>query len=99
MRRLMTIVLAASLLVALSTMPLALGSTVVICHAPPDNPANGQTITVGAQAAQTHLSTHPWDHSGPCEAAPTNVSLMVFVSLVALFSVFLLYRRRTGRPA
>jgi hypothetical protein len=39
---------------------------VVICHRPPGNPSNAQTLTVGAPAAQQHLAQHPDDTLGPC---------------------------------
>jgi len=39
---------------------------VVICHRPPGNPSNAQTLTVAPQAAQKHLAQHPGDATGPC---------------------------------
>jgi hypothetical protein len=39
---------------------------VVICHRPPGNPSNGQTLTLPPQAAQHHLEHHPDDSLGPC---------------------------------
>jgi hypothetical protein len=39
---------------------------VVICHRPPGNPSNGQTLTLPPQAAQKHLAQHPDDTMGPC---------------------------------
>jgi hypothetical protein len=39
---------------------------VVICHRPPGNPSNGQTLTLPPQAAQHHLAHHPDDSLGPC---------------------------------
>jgi len=39
---------------------------VVICHRPPGNPSNAQTLTVSPQGAQNHLAHHPDDTLGPC---------------------------------
>ena len=39
---------------------------VVICHRPPGNPSNGQTLRLPPQAAQHHLDHHPDDTLGPC---------------------------------
>ena len=44
---------------------------VTICHVPPGNPDNPQTITIGAPAAEAHLRNHDGDHLGPCTAADT----------------------------
>lgn len=40
---------------------------VVICHIPPGNPSNAQTITVGVAAVNAHLNHG--DTLGPCERA------------------------------
>ena len=37
-----------------------------ICHVPPGNPDNPQTITIDDSAVQTHLTNHPGDSLGPC---------------------------------
>jgi hypothetical protein len=39
---------------------------VVICHRPPGNESNAQTLTVSPQGAQNHLANHPDDTLGPC---------------------------------
>jgi hypothetical protein len=39
---------------------------VVICHRPPGNPSNAQTLTLSPQGAQNHLAHHPDDTLGPC---------------------------------
>ena len=39
---------------------------VTICHRPPGNPSNGQTLTLSPSGAQNHLSNHPGDTRGPC---------------------------------
>lgn len=40
---------------------------VTICHVPPGNPDNPQTITISENAVESHLANHPGDHIGPCE--------------------------------
>ena len=42
---------------------------VTICHIPPGNPGNAQTITVGEPAVAAHIAEHG-DTIGPC-AEPT----------------------------
>jgi hypothetical protein len=42
-----------------------------ICHLPPGNPANAQTLTIGCSAVQAHLRNHPGDCLGPCPCQPT----------------------------
>lgn len=39
---------------------------VVICHVPPGNPDNPQTIAVDPDDAEDHLANHE-DFLGPCE--------------------------------
>jgi hypothetical protein len=39
---------------------------ITICHRPPGNPSNGQTLRLPASAAQAHLTHHPDDTLGPC---------------------------------
>lgn len=43
---------------------------VTICHYPPGNPANAQTITVGAPAVAAHVAQHG-DTIGPCQGELT----------------------------
>jgi hypothetical protein len=40
---------------------------VTICHRPPGNPSNGQTITIGKPAVKSHLENHKYDRKGPCK--------------------------------
>jgi hypothetical protein len=42
-----------------------------ICHLPPGNPANAQTLNIGCSAVQAHLRNHPGDCLGPCPCNPT----------------------------
>ena len=46
---------------------------VTICHRPPGNPENTQTITVGAPALPAHLAHG--DTLGPCPVAPTTTAV------------------------
>jgi hypothetical protein len=39
---------------------------ITICHIPPGNPANAQTITIGLNALPMHLDNHGGDYIGPC---------------------------------
>lgn len=38
-----------------------------ICHRPPGNPSNGQTLELPKSAAKAHLKQHKFDSKGPCE--------------------------------
>jgi len=40
---------------------------VTICHVPPGNPDNPQTITIGASAVPHHLANHEGDFIGACD--------------------------------
>lgn len=42
-----------------------------ICHVPPGNPGNAQTLTIGCSAVQAHMRNHPGDCMGPCPCQPT----------------------------
>ena len=42
-----------------------------ICHRPPGNPSNEQTLCVGPNAADRHLLEHPGDELGPCPPPPS----------------------------
>jgi hypothetical protein len=46
--------------------PQSEGRTTV-CHVPPGNPDNPQTISVGNSSVPDHLANHPGDSLGPCE--------------------------------
>jgi hypothetical protein len=39
---------------------------VTICHRPPGNPSNAQTLTLSESGANNHLQNHPGDTPGPC---------------------------------
>ena len=42
-----------------------------ICHVPPGNPQNPQTLCVDSSAISTHVGQHPGDHVGACTPPPT----------------------------
>ena len=47
---------------------------IILCHVPPGNPGNPQTICVAPSAIPSHLANHPGDCVGPCSLyyAPRN---------------------------
>jgi hypothetical protein len=42
------------------------GQKVYLCHYPPGNPNNPQTIIISVNAVPFHLNNHPGDHLGKC---------------------------------
>ena len=42
---------------------------VTICHVPPGNEDNPQTLSVASSAVDAHLSNHPGDHVGACDSS------------------------------
>ncbi|MDH3402905.1 MAG: hypothetical protein OES32_09905 [Acidobacteriota bacterium] len=56
--------------ILLVAFPVAAGvPKVTICHFPPGNPGNAQTITIGLPAVAPHMLLHG-DTIGPCEEPP-----------------------------
>jgi hypothetical protein len=52
---------------AANTRVLSRQYAFTLCHRPPGNESNAQTITVGSPAAvNAHFSNHPGDTAGPC---------------------------------
>src|SRR5438445_7447323 len=43
---------------------------VTICHVPPGNHNNPQTITIGSSAVSAHMRNHSGDCLGPCPCNP-----------------------------
>jgi hypothetical protein len=41
---------------------------VLLCHVPPGNPGNAQTLCISPSAVAAHLENHEGDHCGPCGA-------------------------------
>ena len=49
---------------------------VYLCHVPPGNPANSNTICISVNAVASHLSNHTGDHLGTCgQACGTNAKM------------------------
>lgn len=42
-----------------------------VCHVPPGNPPNYQTITIGCSAVEAHMRNNPGDCLGPCPCQVT----------------------------
>ena len=97
MKKLLMTVVCMGLLTVFVMVAASQSNQVTICHAPPGNPQNAHTITVGAKAAEAHLANHSGDHFGPCEVGPSNRSGVVFALLATTFAAaMLLYRRKKG---
>jgi hypothetical protein len=47
---------------------------VVLCHVPPGNPSNKQTLCIAPSAVPAHLANHPGDCLGPCDLYPLRLS-------------------------
>ena len=67
------------------------GKKIYVCHLPPDNPTNVQTISVSINAVPTHVCAHGGDKLGQCEdqcgaAAKTIASVVNDVELGLLAS-------------
>jgi PKD repeat protein len=64
------------------------GDKVILCHVPPGNPNNPQTICVAASAIPSHLANHPGDCIGPCSLYyPRSVNELMAVVEEAEFFV------------
>lgn len=46
------------------------GKKVFVCHVPPGNPANPQTISISVNAVPAHIPGHTLDHLGKCGESP-----------------------------
>jgi len=71
-----------SILVALAVVTIAVAAWMTgtpakaedkctICHCPPGNANNCQTLEVGCPAVDAHMRNHPGDCIGPCPCQPT----------------------------
>ena len=45
---------------------------VLVCHVPPGNPANAQSICISPNAVSTHVGNHGGDYLGECTCIPEN---------------------------
>jgi hypothetical protein len=55
---------------------------IILCHVPPGNPNNPQTICVSPSAIPSHLANHPGDCIGPCSlyyprAVPEEIDIVM----------------------
>jgi len=64
------------------------GDKVILCHVPPGNPGNPQTICVAASAIPWHLANHPGDCVGPCSLyyAPRMGQVMEQIDQIGFFA-------------
>ena len=46
------------------------GSKVYVCHVPPGNPSNRQTLSISVNAVPAHLGNHIGDRLGSCDQTP-----------------------------
>ena len=51
-------------------VPGTSGSKVYLCHLPPGNPGNAQTLSISVNAVSAHLGNHPGDRLGKCDMMP-----------------------------
>jgi hypothetical protein len=49
---------------------------VYVCHLPPGNPANRQTLSISVNAVDAHLTGHTGDRLGSCEQSPCNTTVV-----------------------
>ena len=69
-RMLLLIALAIALTAAAINVLFAQNRQVTLCHRPPGNPENAQTITVSSSAAAAHFAHG--DTAGPCPISPSH---------------------------
>jgi len=58
---------------------------ITICHIPPGNPANPQTITISVSATLAHFTLHPGDSFGSCNADSQCVEQCLFKAVRQCF--------------
>ena len=49
------------------------GKKVYLCHVPPGNPENPQTLSISVNAVPAHLTEHDGDHLGACDQSCDNL--------------------------
>jgi hypothetical protein len=49
---------------------------VYVCHLPPGNPGNRQTLSISVNAVDAHLSGHTGDRLGSCDQTPCNMNVI-----------------------
>jgi len=53
------------------------GKKVYLCHVPPGNPGNPQTLSISVNAVPAHLSNHQGDHLGACDQSCDNLKTSI----------------------
>lgn len=56
------------------------GKKVFVCHVPPGNPGNPQTISISVNAVPAHIPGHTLDHLGKCGESPCGTNERVAFS-------------------
>jgi hypothetical protein len=60
---------------------------VILCHVPPGNPGNPQTLCIAWSAVPAHLGNHPGDCLGPCSLYFPRLSSMASDDDISSFSI------------
>jgi PKD repeat protein len=55
-------------------VPGTSGKKVYVCHIPPGNPANAQTLSISVNAVPAHVGLHGGDRLGTCDMQPCGVA-------------------------
>jgi len=63
------------------------GQKVILCHVPPGNPGNPQTICIAPSAVPPHLANHPGDCIGPCSLYYPRLSSTANDDITSTFSI------------
>lgn len=58
---------------------------IVICHVPPGNTGNPQTLCIAPSAVPAHLSLHPEDCLGPCPSVRVNSNAAVEANALNIY--------------
>ncbi len=53
------------------------GKKVYLCHTPPGNPTNAQTLSISINAVESHLANHSDDRLGQCGQNPCSAQQMI----------------------
>lgn len=58
-------------------VPGTSGKKVYVCHVPPGNPSNAQTLSISVNAVPSHLGLHGGDRLGTCDQQPCGTPQVV----------------------
>ena len=53
------------------------GKKVYLCHVPPGNPGNPQTLSISVNAVPAHIPGHEGDHLGACDQSCDNLKTSI----------------------